>query len=255
MISDEDVRLLFQNKLAKQGRYGGEPTSLQVFRGKSALLWKGQHPAGCFRHFTVFNNFGVIPKYCFDCCKVVIQPRTVVELFKLLMVFERLRLPDDNTRKCMCETRDFAAGTYKGFIYCRGIEEAKQVYEIVRATVSADISTEVPVTLKRGCSEFELAYPGYARIEPHGDMMPYRENWRVHEDFVDANAVFNPPDGVTTGSVAYNPSEILALHYWLSYAATIGDTSYRRITEREVQTIPQLKRPPFTPVPPPVQGR
>ena len=117
VIPDENVRHLFQNKLAKQGNYGGDPTSLQIFRGISGLLWKDQHPAGCFRHFTVFNKFSVIPKYCFDCCKVLIEPRTVVELFKLLMVFEKLELPNDNTRKCMCESRDFCSGTYKGFIY------------------------------------------------------------------------------------------------------------------------------------------
>ena len=246
MIPDENVRHLFQDKLAKQGSYGGDPISLQVFRGISGLLWKDQHPAGCFRHFTVFNKFGVIPKYCFDCCKVLIEPRTVVELFKLLMVFEKLELPDDNTRKCMCESRDFCSGTYKGFIYCRGIEEAKEVYDIVRQVVSDDISPAVPVTLKRGCSEFERAYPGYARIEPGTVMIKYKEDWKAHEDFVDKHAVFSSPNVNVGGNTPYSPSEIFATHYWLGYAATIGDMSYLTVTGFTVSPIPQLKRPPFT---------
>lgn len=69
----------------------------------------------------IFDKFDVIPKYCFDCYKVLITPHTIMDLFKLLMIFEKITLPLDNTRKCMVETRDACSGTYKGFIYCRGI--------------------------------------------------------------------------------------------------------------------------------------
>lgn len=220
--------------------------SLQIFRGISALQWKDQHSAGCFRHFTIFKNFGAIPKYCFDCCKVLIEPRTVAELFKLLMVFEKFELPNDNTRKCMCESRDYCSGTYKGFVYCRGVEEAKQVYGIARKAVSDDIAPEVPVSLKRGCSEFELAHPGYARMQSGGVMMQYKKDWKVHEDFVDANAIFNSPDVSDAGNTPYGPSEVFAMRYWLSYAATIGDMSYLKVVGHTVPLIPQLKRPPFT---------
>jgi hypothetical protein len=171
-----------------------------------------------------------------------------VELFKLLMIFEKLKLPNDNTRKCICENRDFCSGTYKGFVYCRGIEEAEEVYGIVREVVADDISSEVPVTLKRGCSEFERAYPGYARIEPGDVMMKYKNDWQVHEDFVDANAVFSfsSPDSNAGGNKTYSPSEIFATHFWLGYAATIGDMSYLKVTGCAVPPIPQLRRPPFT---------
>jgi hypothetical protein len=245
MIPDEDVRQFFQGKLSMPAYYKGAD-SLQIFRGIPALLWKDQHSAGCFRHFTVFNNFGAIPKYCFDCCKVLIEPRTVVELFKLFMVFEKIKLPGDNTRKCMCESRDLCPGAYKGFIYCRGVEEARQVYDLARKAVAQDIAPEVPVSLKRGCSEFELAYPGYARIESGGVMMQYKKDWKVHEEFVDTNAVFSPPDVNNADNAPYGPAEIFAMHYWLSYAATIGDMSYLKVSGRAVPSIPQMKRPAFT---------
>lgn len=245
MISDEEVGLFFRERLSRQGAYGGDPISLQIFRGMSSLSWKGQHAAGCFRHFTVFNNFGAIPEYCFDCCKVLVEPRTVLELFKLLMIFDRLDLPGNNTRKCICETRDFCSGAYKGFLYCRGIDEAVAVGDRVRELIGNEISPDIPVVVKRGCSEFERAYPGYSHIGPGVAPMRYREEWRRHEAFVDKNATFRPPGVDGGGNTPYGPTEIFATHFWLSYAATIGDTSYLKITGSPVPPIPQLKRPPF----------
>lgn len=245
MISDDEVAAFFREHLAKQGRYGGDPMSLQIFRGVSSLSWKGQHAAGCLRHFTVFNNFGAIPEYCFDCCKVLVEPRTVLELFKLLMLFDRLDLPDNNTRKCICETREFCAGAYKGFIYCRGVDEAVAIGERMRQLIDSEISPEIPVAVKRGCSEFERAYPGYAQIGAGVAAMQYRDEWRRHEEFVDKNATFRPPAGEGNGIPPYGPTEVFATHFWLGYAASIGDTSYLKISGGPVPPIPQLKRPPF----------
>jgi hypothetical protein len=247
MISDEDVRHFFHNKLNAPGIYGGVG-SLQIYRGISPRLWKDAHPAGCNRHLTVFDKFGVIPEYCFDCYKILIEPRTVVELFKLLMVFEKLTLPNDNTRKCMVEGRDDCSGTYKGFIYCRSSEDGKKVRNIVRAMVADNISPEVPVIMKRGCSEFARAYPSYSPTKPGAVFMKYNKDWHVQEDFVDKNFVFNTniPDVNAGDNTAYPPSEIFAMQHWLRYAATLGDISYFKITGCIVPTIPQLKRPPFT---------
>ena len=41
----------------------------------------------CKRHFEVFNTFGVIPKNCFSCYKVQIQPNNVLELIKVYFYF------------------------------------------------------------------------------------------------------------------------------------------------------------------------
>ncbi len=246
MISDEDI-IQFYKKLDAPGVYGG-PGSLQIYRGKSPRLWKDVQSGGCERYHTVFNKFGVIPEYCFDCYKVLITPFTVVELFKLLMIFEKLALPNDNTRKCMIEGRDYCSGTYKGFIYCRSIEEGKEVRNIVREVVADDISPEVPVTLKRGCSEFASAYPRYSPTKPGAVFMKYNKDWKVLEDFVDKDFVFNTdvPDINAGDNTTYPPSEIYAMQYWLRYAATIGDISYLKIAGGTLPSIPQMKRPPFT---------
>ncbi|MES2369240.1 MAG: hypothetical protein V4554_07080 [Pseudomonadota bacterium] len=245
MISDEDVIQFFQKKLDVPGVYGGAG-SLQIGRGP--LLLKGAPAGGCQRHKAVFNKFNVIPEYCFDCYKVLITPHTVMELFKLLMLFDGLVLPGNNTRKCMVEGRADSTGSYKGFIYCRSIEEGKEVRRIIKETVAIKISPTVPVSLKRGCSEFARAYPRYAQIKPGVPIMSFPPAWKMHEEFVDkayasmqgADAG-NPNVNIET-KASYPPTEIFALQYWLQYAATIGDISYLKIAGRVLPPIPRLRR-------------
>ena len=55
--------------------------------------WKDAHPGGCERHLAVFDRHRILPKYCFDCYKIPVEPRTVMELLKLLMIFEKLHFP------------------------------------------------------------------------------------------------------------------------------------------------------------------
>ena len=42
----------------------------------------------CHRHEQIFHEHNVIPEFCFGCFKVQIEPRTVVELIKLFLLFD-----------------------------------------------------------------------------------------------------------------------------------------------------------------------
>ncbi|NDP47069.1 MAG: hypothetical protein GZ085_01510 [Sulfuriferula multivorans] len=250
MISDEMVRETFQPILDTLGGYMHplmRGQFVQIYRGLPRQLWKDAHkddrPGGCLRHKTVFEKYDAIPKYCFDCYKVEIAPCTVVQLFKLLMVFEKIALPGDNSRKCMCEGRPDCSGFYKGFVYCRGLDEGKEVRKILKRVVSHEISPQIPVTLKRGCSEFARSHPGYARIESGKAKLEYQKKWRVHEEFVDQNVRFPPVFQQVNASGTYLPEEIYSLQYWLTYAATIGDESYLTISGKILEPSPQVKRP------------
>jgi hypothetical protein len=250
LISDEEVRQTFQKSLdipdvvtgmvrlkgqAAAGFQLDRKISLQIAKGIPPNRWEGAPAAGCIRHMAVFNAFGAIPKYCFECYKVVIAPRTIVELFKLLMSYKKLKLPNDNTRKCMVETRNYSSGSYKGFVYCRGMEDGNEVYRIVRQTVSEDISPEIPVILKRGCSEYGQVYPEYAQMDPGKARLEYKKNWQFYEDFVDANFVFEKLDTSDSGSETdFHSRELFAMQFWLRYAATIGDMSYLIMTGGKV---------------------
>jgi hypothetical protein len=167
------------------------------------------------------------------------------------MIFEKIVLPIDNTRKCMVEEREYCSGAYKGFVFCRGMEEANEVIKIVQAAVYEDISPQVSVTIKRGCSEFEVGYPEYTKIE-NGPVMNYNEDWQKYEDMVEdflvAKGYVKPDISAIKASgprQRYTPGEILGMQYWTRYAATIGDTSYIKIIGQTIRPIPNLNRPPF----------
>ena len=94
MISDEDVKQLFLNgqvALSKDESLRREVYT-QFFRGIIGHNWPDHHPGGCKRDMAVFQRFKAIPRYCFDCYKISIEPRTVIELFKLMVFFEKLEL-------------------------------------------------------------------------------------------------------------------------------------------------------------------
>lgn len=256
MISDQDVVYLFskassiQLDLTDPGTTSGKG---QILRGIPRALRGNTHPRGCVHHHNIFNKFKVIPKECFDCYKVCITPRNVMELFKLLMIFEKIALPLDNLRKCIVEGRSNCSGTYKGLVYCVGIEEGNEACKIVRKAVSKDISPQASVTLKRGCSEFEHVYPEFARVEQGRVFMQYRKDWQDYEDLYDKDIAFPPPLGGNPhvravnakGRILYTQSDIYSMQLWLSYAATIGDMSYLAIAGKTMPPIPDLNRPPF----------
>ena len=56
----------------------------QIYRKNSIDL-------GCYRHKGIFNEFNIIPKFCFSCFKIQIEPKNVMELFKLHLY--KLRYP------------------------------------------------------------------------------------------------------------------------------------------------------------------
>ena len=254
MISDEDLKQLYLNGRRLLDEHWEDPKhpTLQFFRGKGGLIWKDKRLVSCERHMAVFNEFNIIPKYCFDCYKVVITPRNVVELFKLMVVFEKLDLPNDNTRKCLAESRMEISGTYTGLIYCMGIKEGREVLKIAQKVVSEEISEKIVVNLKRGCSEYALAYPKYAKVSQGASAMKYKKKWQKYEDLADKNNYFDntqPAVGNTFNNPGYTCREAHVMHAWLTYAAAIGDLSYQRISGRVLPPNPQVVRPiPFSPV-------
>lgn len=247
MIYDKDVKQLFKNGESILAKSMSQNMTLntQFHRGVGLHTWKNQHPGGCIRHMKVFNKFNAIPKYCFNCYKVYLEPRTVVELFKLMVVFEKLKLPNDNTRKCIVETREEVSGFYKGFIYCRGLDEGKEILKIVQKVVSKDISKKIPATLKKGCSEYGLAYPEYAQIGKGKATMEYKKEWQEYENLVDQDLVINtrPTASDTHNRPGYSEQDAQIMLAWLKYAAMIGDLSYLKISDRTLQPFQNMKRP------------
>lgn len=200
----------------------------QLYRGLCA------YPYNCSRNRMVFNNYNVIPEYCFDCYKVTIELRSVMELFKLLLVFNKLNLPNGNVRKCAVELRKWMSGNYKGYIYCQGISEGNIVLNIVKPILEKEISKGISVFLKRGCSEFSIAYPSFGQVSDNiSQHMVYNEEWREYEALVDMRLAQCPivelGDFSTYDHPGFTLLDAVVMRKWLEYAAIRDDKSYLNI--------------------------
>jgi len=246
VITDKSVIQLYQKcqKILEEHELNGEEYSLQMWRGYNSDL-------GCRRHMKVFDTFKIIPEFCFGCFKISIKPRSVIELFKLMLVFDSLDLKNDNTRKCFVEIRPEIAGAYTGLIYCLDYDEGVEIAETVQAIVAEKISEKIPVSLKRGCSEYPLVFPEFPNIGSNQTTtMMYNEEWRKQEAYTDKNLMGHkyPPQFDSHNHTGFTLQDAIVMRSWLVYAADIGDPSYLKISGTPMGGLPINPRPKFQPV-------
>lgn len=124
-------------------------------------------------HSVKFNALGYIPPRCQECWKVCVTPRTLKELFLLIEVEKDL----DRASKAGIEMRWYTPKLYGGYFYNNSLDEGRERYEEVRKAVSEHISPDVPIILKRACTEYELiAGPSVAWYMTDAQ-------WKMDEDF------------------------------------------------------------------------
>ena len=205
----------------------------QIYRRNSTNL-------NCNRHFKVFNEFNIIPKYCFACYKIQITLGNVVDLIRLFFVFDNLSLEKNNIRKCIVETRHNISGNYKGYIYCDGIDEAQKVFDKISDTINKITFEKIKIEIKHGCSEFYVSYPEYKKINVNnGLQMEYGENWKEKELIIDNKIpIRNELDKkkIHKSLKGVNLSDILIIKNWICYANIISDFSYKDIYYEEVKS-------------------
>ena len=196
----------------------------QIFR-------KNNFNLNCDRHFLVFRNFKIIPKFCFSCIKVTINVDNVVDLIKLFLVFNNVSLEKNNLRKCMIDLRANAKKNYKGFIYCRSIQEAESVKKILDAIVKNTISSKISSNIKRGCSEFNNHYNGYEDVSK--ELVSYNSEWKKYEDAIDKKyQKFNYMKKNQETLKGISLYDVMVIRNWLIFARMIKDKSYKKITEK-----------------------
>ena len=230
LITDEAVRELYEqyDNVVAESDLEIKTSYSQLYRGNVTDL-------RCWRHKIVFDKFNIIPEYCFECYKVTLYPETVLDLFKVFILFSNIQLPADNMRKCIVELRSEISGAYKCFIYCTSLSEASTVMAGIRVMVDNCISSEMPIVVKRGCSEYENSYQGYGDVVGNiSDKISYNEKWREHEVYVD-NILINEskhnPNNFTFNHKGITLLDGLVMCNWLAYAESIGDSSYKKISE------------------------
>ena len=182
-ISDEEV-ILFYKKCKEIS-----DKNFKNFNFQLSQIWRSNTiNLGCNRHFDIFNNFKVIPEYCFGCFKVQVELYSVLDLIKLYFVFDKLSLNENNSRKCMIELREIVGGSYKGLIYCSSIDEANNILKDLKNILDKKINKKIKIVVKRGCTEFAIEHPKYKIIDIESeDFMNYNEIWKEKESIIDNN--------------------------------------------------------------------
>ena len=215
-INEVEERLEKENKVFSYNK-------TEIFRRNLVNL-------DCKRHFNVFNKFNVIPEYCFNCYKIQVNITDVFHLIKLLFLFNSNFLKNNNIRKCMVETRNKVKGNYKGFIYCSGLNEAKEVLQITRKKMKKYGIQYKIIEIKHGCTEFYNKYPNFKKINLNGSQeMVYDNSWKKFEKIIDSEKPVNNERIVKKSINKINLSDILIIKNWLNYAEIIGDQSFEKI--------------------------
>ena len=227
-ISDEEV-ILFYKKCKEIS-----DKNFKNFNFQLSQIWRSNTiNLGCNRHFDIFNNFKVIPEYCFGCFKVQVELYSVLDLIKLYFVFDKLSLNENNSRKCMIELREIVGGSYKGLIYCSSIDEANNILKDLKNILDKKINKKIKIVVKRGCTEFAIEHPKYKIIDIESeDFMNYNEIWKEKESIIDnntykylrENSVKRKP---TIKGVTLN--DVLIIKNWIYYAKKIGDLDYKKL--------------------------
>ena len=159
-----------------------------------------------------------VPMYCQQCWKVVVRPRTVVELFQLLNLQEQLDYPS----KCGIEPRDTVPAHYGGYFYNWGQPAGLEKFKIVREAISDVISPDISVILKRACTEFEIA------CGPSNKWVVY--NWQIPiEQMIE--------EGVARDGIERTQPAMVLTHVhrkWIEWAHEQGDMTYLELSEERM---------------------
>ncbi len=223
-ISDEAIINYYSkiNKILDNNFYD------HFINDKSQIFRDNAKDLNCERHFEVFNTYNAIPKFCFECYKIQIDLKNVLELFKLYLVFDKIKLEKNNIRKCMIEMRDKVSGNYKGLIYCSGLREAQKIENYLNPIIKKTIGEDLSIFIKRGCTEFAVSYPKYKEIN---ESMKYDNDWKEKEKIIDdklekKNKYKKKIIKETLEGISIN--DALIMKNWLFFAKSINDESYKK---------------------------
>ncbi len=249
LITDNEAIRIYQDGLEIYKKY-----NLNLKTDFSQIYKRNEVNLNCKRHKLIFNTHKVIPEFCFGCYKVQVEVGSIIELIKLFLVFNQLKLKNNNTRKSIIELRTNISGFYKGLIYCLSLTEALAISKKLNVHIQNNIRIDLMSKVKRGCSEYPLEFPKYKEISTSGDQpMNYNVNWRTIEKEVDQG---NKNWGKWSKSIeGFNLNYFLIMRNWIAYAQKIGDQTVSKITNEQIKGpkfFQNLNRD-FTPSKPPIQ--
>ena len=188
----------------------------------------GKEYLQCERAFDIFQNYNVMPEYCFSCYKVQIDPKNVIDLIKLYFLFDVMYFENENLRKSFIDLREDEKN-YKGIIYCTTLEEAKKINYNISKYLKINLDEGIHSHVKRGCKEFAEKHPKFKNLEK--DVMRYNKEWKIIENAFDANNKKIYKSGERKLIYGLNLKDVLIFENWIDFAKKEGDESYKILTE------------------------
>ena len=225
LLKTKNLNLVLKNSLKIIKNISINIDNLQLF--ETQAYRRNPLDLNCERHHEVFNNSNIIPKFCFSCFKIQIEPFNVIDLIRLFFIFDKLNLSKNNRRKCMVEIRNKISGSYKGLIYCSSINEANKILEQI--TPLLKLLSNFKVNIKRGCTEFYNLFPNYKITDnKQKDYMNYNEEWLKIENNLEIKKNFNKIK-LNNSVPGLSISDFFIINQWLNYAKVVGDLTYKEI--------------------------
>ena len=225
-IEDQRVKELLEqtNSIIEKNIGNLEIDIVQTYREQKL-------PPNCNRHKKIFQIANIIPKHCFGCYKVQVEVSNVIELIKLFIVFDKIKLRSGNYRKCMIELRPGISGDYKGLIFCESIKEAELILKDLQVVLFQNFNKNLNCEIKRGCSEYYSKYPNYNRLDDKA--LKYNSNWETSEikfDEKNPDLIFEKQTSPTLEGISL--FDALVFRNWLAFANLINDDTCKTISDK-----------------------
>jgi hypothetical protein len=202
-----------------------------VTRASYTSPWVNAKVSGtrnCARYQMIYHSvFRFIHSRCLNCWKVVARPRNLTELFEVHQYQKELR----RASKSGIETRGFVCGNYGSYWYNDSKEEGLDIKDMVKKDFP-----NIPVILKRGCTEFEMAYGP-------SDRWGQTKQAQDLEKFLDATLIEIGWDGTPKKMNSQNSPHYVIEHTkrnWVEFAYDRGDQTYKNYTDGQIITAPIL---------------
>ena len=218
-----------------------KPIDAQIRLGKTPKTWANyeKYPAQCRRHKFLFGKYNIISRDCWDCYKVQINPNSVLELFKLLFLFRTDAFMSSYTMKFFLHPHKHNPNNYSGLFYFQSLTEAEKTLKHIQEIIKTEINPNIPIKVKRGCTEFNNFLPGYADVNLNWDsLVKDKEKWiNIELMFDQRNEASNIKPIISDSFPAnkyFDYIDFKVMHTWLQFAKSIGDQSYLKVTQSKL---------------------
>ena len=138
----------------------------------------------------------------------------------------------------MIELRENVKGNYKGYLYARSLDEAKDIKQIIENGLINEKIISEKIEIKHGCTEYYEQYQLYKNTDEDLTDKIYKKEWvNIEKEFDQKNLVTerNKEKIYNNTLNQFNLPDFLIIKNWLLYAKIIGDNSYREIFDYEIK--------------------